>query len=127
MRRLVWMVVGVLVAIVGWHVVQSFPIRADAESFGKKRLPANATAEASVNPFTDLVTVNVMTPLQREKSDPLAGLGAALESALGETVSAVFEPSVERDLNIRARERYDLYAIVVPYRVRIKVGKGDSE
>lgn len=123
MQRLLWLLVIVLVAIAGWHVVDSFGVRKEAERLGDERVPDNAVASASVNPITNRITIRITTPFDQEQTDPLAALGAALGSALGEAVYRVFEPAVERELNRQARERFDVYAMAIPYRVRIEVGE----
>jgi hypothetical protein len=39
----------------------------------------------------------------------------------------VIEPLVERELNTKARERLDLYAMLVPYRLRVTLRELDQE
>ena len=82
----------------------------------------------TVNPVTDVVTVPIAAGREKAKSDnPFEALGSALGSMLGGALAKALEPSFERELNLRAREGYDVYAILLPYRVRIVTGEERKE
>lgn len=51
-----------------------------------------------------------------DDDNPFAALGSALGKAMIQAIGPGF---IERELNTRAREQYDLYTVLVPYRVRI--------
>ena len=69
-----------------------------------------------VNALTNLVSITIVTSPRATEDDAPAPFGSVLEQAVIRTLG----PSiVERELNTRAREQYDFYAMLIPYRVRI--------
>ena len=72
-----------------------------------------------VNPLTDVVTIPIMPPVPGKGDNPLEAFGKALGAAVGGALGKALEPTFERDLNLRARELYDVYAMILPYRVRV--------
>jgi hypothetical protein len=122
MQRLAWMIGVVAFSIFTWHLVETTAVREQARRLGGKRVPPASEVTARVNPVTNLVRVRISTVFGSKKGGGLGEIGAALESALGEAVSNLVAPAIERDLNFRARERYDLYAMLLPYRVRVEGG-----
>jgi len=115
--------VGLLACIVfGWHLYAASDVRRHAEDLRSKNGVGKDEAPVEVNPITDTVTVPLVPDLSKGKSDnPLEALGKALGSIVGGALGKALEPTFERELNLRARELYDLYAMVLPYRVRIPV------
>jgi len=111
----------VAIGVFGWHVYAVSVIRADIE----KRFPPDRThAEISIQTFTDVVTLHFDKPPELSRSDnPLGALGAAIGSVLGGALAKAIEPTIERDLNTRARELFDLYAMMLPYRVKVIVAE----
>ena len=67
----------------------------------------------TVNPITNLVSVSVEMP-----SRDTTSFGAMGEAFVNLFAGSMGSPVIERELNIRAREWYDAYAMVLPYRVR---------
>ena len=109
-----------LVAIGGWHVYAASLVRAEVV----KRLSAERRgAEVHVHALTDVVTIRFPKPaeLDRERDDLLGALGAAIGSMIGGALASAIEPTIERDVNTRARELFDLYAMLLPYRVKVIV------
>jgi hypothetical protein len=114
------LLVVAFVAIGGWHVYAASIVRAEIA----KRLSAErGAAEVRVHALTDVVTIRFPRPaeLEREGGDLLGALGAAIGSMLGDALANAIEPAIERDLNTRARELFDLYAMLLPYRVKVIV------
>ncbi len=73
-----------------------------------------------VNPVTNIVEVPILSASSKGNLDnPFVGLANALGSMLGGAIVKALEPSFERELNLLARERYDVYAMLLPYRVRV--------
>jgi hypothetical protein len=115
------LVIGLLASVVfGWHLYGASDVRRYAEDLRTKHGAANGQDPVEVNPVTDVVTVPIGgMPPKSDGDNPLDALGKALGSMIGGALVKALEPSIERDLNLRAREQYDLYAIVLPYRVRV--------
>jgi hypothetical protein len=114
----------VLIAAVlfGWHLYASGDIRRHAVEVNSPGGVDTGRVTVVLNPLTNVVIVThhvSAQPPHKEPDNPLAELGAALGSALSSAVGKAMEPTVERELNIRAREQYDLYAVILPYRVRV--------
>jgi hypothetical protein len=109
-----------LVAIGGWHVYAASIVRAE---IAKRLSTERRGAEIHVHALTDVVTIRLPRPaeLEREGDDLLGALGAAIGSMLGGALANAIEPAIERDLNTRARELFDLYAMLLPYRVKVIV------
>lgn len=76
-------------------------------------------SDARVNPLTNLVIIELDIP--DANGDPWADLGNNLAMAFAGTVGPGL---IERELNTRARESLDVYAIVLPYRVRLRGTEG---
>ena len=68
-----------------------------------------------------------MPPPQDDKLNPWASIGDQLGSALGAGLLKLIEPLAERELNAKARENLDLYAVLVPYGLRISLDRPDNE
>ena len=88
------------------------------------------SVEVSVQPLTNVVTVKMAGPRQaadENRQDPFSALGAAIGSALGGAVVKAMEPAIERDLNTRARELFDLYAMLLAYRVKVELADTSGE
>jgi len=115
------LVVGVIACVVfGWHLFGVADARRQAEDLRTKHSVANKDDPVTVNPVTDVVNVPVRALPPKSKPDnPFEALGNALGSMLGGALAKALEPTFERDLNLRARESYDLYAMLLPYRVRV--------
>ncbi|MGH7899155.1 MAG: hypothetical protein ACREQQ_14460, partial [Candidatus Binatia bacterium] len=116
----------VLVTVFGWHLAATRSIDDAARDFVTGKLPGVKEADVEVDPVTNVVSVRLATGARTSGEDPLSALGQALSSALGTAIASAFEPALERELNLRARERLDLYAMVLPYRVRIVEGTGED-
>jgi hypothetical protein len=106
--------------IVGWHLYAASDTRRQAEELRAKHSVGEGDQPVVVNVITDVVTVPIVAAAPKTgANNPLAALGNTLGSMLGGALAKALEPSFERDLNLQARENYDLYAILLPYRVRI--------
>ena len=114
-------ILGVVACLVfGWHLYGVAEARRQAEELRAKNAAGAHGDPVTVNPVTNIVTVPIRGVAEKPKSDnPFEALGSALGNMLGGALAKALEPSFERELNIRARESYDLYAIILPYRVRV--------
>ena len=114
-KRILFGLVIVVAAVFGWHVYlsQSISDRVNSQQAGEA---SGMEMSVSVNPFTNMVSVTMTQPSASESDNPFAALGHALGSALGQ---AVLQPVIERELNTQAREYFDVYSMLLPYRVRV--------
>ena len=121
-------VLGVAASIIfGWHLYGVAEARRQAEDLRAKHVTRQSDP-VTVNPVTDVVNIPIdPVPEKSHTDNPFEALGNALGSMLGGALAKSLEPSFERELNIRARENYDLFAIVLPYRVRIIAPSSDAK
>ena len=121
----------VLIAIFGWHFYAARVVRKEVEARIERDSPGRGgVAEVSIQPLTNIATIRLASPRQaaeQNKHDPFSALGAAIGSALGGAVAKAMEPAIERDLNTRARELFDLYAMVLAYRVKVVIADTSGE
>ena len=103
------LVVGLLASIVfGWHLYAASDVRRQAENMRSRHGASSGRDPVRLNPVTDIVTFPIGPPAAKSNGDdPFDALGKALE------------PSFERELNLRARGFFDVYAMLMPYRVQI--------
>ena len=115
------LVIGILASIIfGWHLYAASDVRRHAEELRGRYGASSAENAVTVNPLSDVVTIPIGPPLSPGKSDnPLEAFGKALGAVVGGALGKALEPTFERELNLRARELYDLYAIILPYRVKV--------
>jgi hypothetical protein len=115
------LVVGILASIVfGWHLYAASDVRRHAEDLRAKHGAGSGRDPVRLNPVTDIVTVPIGPPTAKSNdANPFDALGKALGSIVGGALGKALEPSFERELNLRARELFDVYAMLIPYRVEI--------
>lgn len=88
--------VGLLGAVFIWHLFLSLSL---------------TSSHLSVNPLSDVVTVRLSEVETREITDPVER--AIVEGGM----SLVAAPIAENRLNLSARQHFDFYAWLIPYRV----------
>lgn len=115
MARVLFTVGLVACMIVGWHLYAASEARRQAEELRANHSVGEGEGPVVVNVITDVVTVPILRPAPRA----FGALGTKLGSMLGGALAQALEASFERELNLQARENYDLYATLLPYRVRI--------
>lgn len=115
------LVVGILASILfGWHLYAASEVRRQAEEMRSRYGTGSGQEPVRLNPVTDIVTVPIGPPTAKSSGDnPFEALGKALGTIVGGAIGKALEPSFERDLNLRARELFDVYAMLIPYRVQI--------
>jgi len=104
-----------IIATVIWHLYLSIDLKERVHQFESLENYSGPAMSIRVNPFTNLIliTIAMETP---DFDEPFAALGASL----GEGLAVAIAPGIiERQLNTRAREQYDLYSFIIPYRVRV--------
>lgn len=115
------LIIGLLFA---WHLYLSFGLSNQVRSLQSASSEAHPELSVSVNPLTNLVSLTIALPPDLDEDNPFAALGAALGKAM---IQAIGPGVIERELNTRAREQYDFYAVLVPYRVRISTEPASAE
>ena len=115
------LVSGLVASIIfGWHLYAASDVRRHAEELRTKNGMSMAEPAVEVNPITDIVTIPIVPDLPKgDGSNPFEAFGKALGSLVGGAIGKALEPTFERELNLRARELYDVYAMLLPYRVHI--------
>lgn len=115
------LVLGLIASVVfGWHMYGASDVRRRAEELRARHSAETQDEPVTVNLVTNVVNVPILSASSQSDSDnPFEALGKALGSMLGGALVKALEPSFERDLNLLARERYDVYAMLLPYQVRV--------
>ncbi len=121
------LVISLLVSVVfGWHLYCAADARRQAEDLRGKHSIGSTDHPVTVNPVTDVVRLPIGGLSEKGKSNnPLEAFSDALGSMIGALAKAI-EPSFERELNLRAREHYDIYAMLLPYRVEVVTEKKEK-
>lgn len=114
-------IIGLLVA---WHLYLSLGLNNRVRSLQSANSDPGQELSISVNPLTNLVSMTIAMPPELDEDNPFAALGSKLGEAMIQAIGPGF---IERELNTRAREQYDLYAVLVPYRVRISTEPASAE
>jgi hypothetical protein len=110
--------------VVAWHLYLSIGINNFARSVQSTSSDSEQELSISVNPLTNLVSMKLTMPPDLDKDNPFAAFGLALGNAMIQAIGPGF---IEREMNTKAREQYDLYAVLVPYRVRISTEPASAE
>ena len=116
-------VVG-LTLILAWHVYLTLGLASRVRSLQDTDGGLTEEVAISVNPFTNLISITFAMPPELEEDNPFSALGAMLGQAM---IQAVAPGMIERELNTQARVRYDLLAMVIPYRVRVTTEAASPE
>jgi hypothetical protein len=129
MLRRILIILGFVILIVfGYHYYLSENAIKKANESINKRTESNAEVELSVNPVTDRVKVTLFpATMENVKDNPLAVLAYGLGRMFGETLGKAIAPFVEEELNKRAHEHYDIYAMLIPYRLHFSVEEPDAK
>ena len=124
---MIWKAIAaVLIAVFGWHLYAMSVVRHDVVTKIGRDTAQSGRVEVSIHPLTNVVSLEIPGPKEiseAAKDNPFAALGEALGNALGGAVAKAMEPAIEREMNTRARELFDVYAMMLAYRVKIVVGE----
>ncbi len=107
-----------------WHLCLSVGLRSRIRSLRSDGSGPDKELSIAVNPLTNLVSMTITMPPSLDEDNPFAALGSALGQAMIQAIGPGF---MERELNTRAREQYDLYSVLLPYRVRISAAQASPE
>lgn len=121
-RRLPVLTLAVALSIIvvgGWHYIRHMQLEAEIEVSANENLRGileDATANVSIQPLTNLVSIQVQIPLSGGNQ-----VLQVLEEILADRVARELEPQIDRKLATAARADIDLYAMLVPYHVSIDI------
>jgi len=123
-RRVLLGIVVIVGCLVGWHLYLSIGLNNRVRSLQSASSNSDQDLSISVNPLTNLVSITIAMPPDLAEDNQFAALGSALGEAMIQLIGPGF---IERELNTYAREQYDLYAVLVPYRVRISTEPASAD
>lgn len=123
-RRVLLGFVVIIGLLFGWHFYLSVGLSNRVRSLQSGNSNPDQELSISLNPLTNLVSTTITMPPDLDEDNPFAALGTSLGQAMVQAIGPGF---IERELNTRAREQYDLYAVLVPYRVRISTAPASAE
>lgn len=107
-----------------WHLYLTTKLDDQVNATASDETGQAASESIKVNPVTNLVTITIEKPPELDdEENPFAGLGAAM----GQLAMTAIAPMVERELNIQAKERFDLFAMLIPYTVRMNLVEPSAE
>jgi hypothetical protein len=112
----------VIAAIAGWHYYAHLQIEKAMQANADEHianLNPKATAKVEINPLSNFVSINIVIPLRGYKKERFED--TMILDAIVENVRAEGEPILDRDLELTARQFFDLYAMALPYRASIEV------
>lgn len=110
---------AILGAIAGWHYYNCTKLEQVLSAASAEYLHdvwPEASAHVEISPISNLASIVV-------ERDPVTerNLVTLIEDAFIEGVRSELEPHLERELELAARARMDLYAMALPYRVSITI------
>lgn len=127
LRRTLGAVASLLaVAVLARHFTLTGDSERKAREMASAETGASGNVAVSLNPVTNVISIRVGKAMPKDRGNPLEALGAALGSVLSGALARSLEPSIERELNTRAREQLDLYGMLLPYRVRVSTAGEDE-
>jgi hypothetical protein len=100
-----------------WHAFVTARLNRRAEMVLTDMEQQGVSLSLKINPVTNVV--NVYVRFEQADDDPWSGLGTTMAEGI---MTALGPQMIERQLAIGARENFDFYAMVIPYRVRIVTG-----
>ena len=128
MRRFIIIGIILIVLIFSWHLYLTNDARRIAREASTKSTGTEAEISLSINPITNVINMTLtMPPSEIDKDNPWAEVGKQLGTVLVTGLIKTIEPMAERELNTKAREHLDIYALMVPYRLRITLKEPDEE
>ena len=118
-KKITFIALAILVLVFVWHIIFTFTLSNRINSSELDEMQNSIDeVQLSVNRITNLVNIKVPLPPQIDDENSFAGLGTAMAELLIQNVGPGL---IERELNIAARQRFNLYAILIPFRVKIEM------
>jgi len=122
------LIVIALGLVLAWHYYLVGDIRRVAEASGAKPVEQGGKETLTLNPVNDVLRLTIIVPpSDDEEAAPAENPAPQLGKGLVQGLSKLAEPLIEHEMNTRARETFDLYAWVLPYRVHVSVEDPDAK
>ena len=122
------LIVAALGLGLGWHYYLVGDIRREAEASAAKTLAQGGKETLTLNPINDVLRLTiVLPPADDDKAESAVNPGSQPGKGLAQGLSKLAEPLIEHEMNTKARETFDLYAWVLPYRVHVSVEDPDAK
>lgn len=116
---------GVLALLFVWHIIFTFSLSNKINSYELEDAQNSVDeVEISINRITNLVKIKVPLPPQIDDGNSFGDLGVAMAEMF---VQNIGPGMIERELNVAARERFNLYAILIPFSVKIETVPASDE
>ncbi len=119
MKNLFTLIVVLALAAFFYHLYAANKITTAIERKADKLTTEQMDLSAKMNPFTNLLTIELSFDFASD--DMWNSIGVTLADGF---TQAFVPHKVEQELARKAREKYDVYAMIIPYRVRIVTEKG---
>ena len=111
-------ILAIFVLIFVWHLIFTFSLSNKINTSELDEMQNSVDeVQISINRITNLVNIKVPLPPQVDEENSFADLGVAMAEML---IQNIGPGMIERELNIAARERFNLYAILMPFSVKIE-------
>lgn len=109
---------SILIMIFSWHIIFTFSIIDQFKDNDLLESDNNVDEiQISINRLTNLVNVKIPLPPEIEDDNIFGNFGAAL----GEMLIQNIGPSmIEREFNVLARKRFNIYAMIIPFKLTIE-------
>ena len=129
-KRIIISLVIIIGIVFAWHFYLSFDLSKRLESLNMHAIEQNSGLFVSTNYFTNHVNMTIKLPPNEGKfsSEEISSVADSVYGALTEGLKAItpeLSARAEETLNTQAREKFDLYAMMVPYRVHASVEQAD--
>lgn len=128
MRKVIGICILIVVLIFVWHLYLTSKARQIAQEISAESTEVGSELSLSLNPITNVVNMRLtMLPPDFDEDNPWAVAGYQLGTAIGSGLIKAMEPLAEREINTKARENLDIYAMLIPYRVNVVLEQPDEQ
>ena len=122
MKNLFTLIVVLALAAFFYHLYAANKLTTAIERKASKLTTEQMDLSAKMNPFTNVLTIRLSFDFAND--DMWNSIGVTLTDGF---IQAFGPKKAEQELARKAREKYDVYAMIIPYRVRIVTEKGVVE
>lgn len=119
MKNLFTLIIVLALAAFFYHLYAANKLTDAIERKAGKLTTENMDLSAKMNPFTNLLTIQLSFDFADD--DMWKSLGVTLADGF---IQSFGPKKIEQEMAKKARQKYDVYAMIVPYRVRIATEKG---
>ena len=126
-KRIIISLAIILGVVLVWHLCLSFDMSNRIRSHGVHGSASDEMLSISINPLTNLISITIVMPPDPDGSNPFSALGSTLVDSMFHAIGPGLTAIIDEKLNTQAREKFDLYAMLVPYRVHLSTKKATPE